>query len=211
MKNKAEALYVTATDYQWNNRALPISELQMHEIQKRRPKILCLFVEDPKYPIHKIHFCEFAEFDYNGAEYFIRFSPCGMQPIAQFPGTGMFEAAFCETVIASDYVIVEEILSNTAFESRVMSHPLMQSRSIMSRVEGFSAHLAAKDRTIASQHEELELHRSVLRKDYWLWHDDFDVNHLKSLNCPVMMTAQQVRDLIIEAHRNPHLALEAQE
>lgn len=208
---KVTALYVRMNEQQWANRAYPINEVTMKRIIKDLPKIMCVFVQNSVQHDYKIYFCHFAEIDFNGSEYFIRFSPNSSRALARYPGTGMFEKDFCETVINSDFVLCEDRLTEFTARHRMMELPIMQNRQILTRVAGYSEHLAAKDKTIEAQQEELNLHRAALRRDYWIWQDDFDSNHIKSLNCPVMMTPQQLRDLILEASRNSHLALAADE
>ena len=208
---KVMALYVKMNEQQWINRAFPISQEKMDHIVKHLPKILCVFVQNGTNHDYKIHFCHFAEIDFNGSEYFIRFSPNSGTALARYPGTGMFTEQFCEEVINSAYVIVEERLTEISARSRTMELPIIQNRQILTRVAGYSEYLAAKDKTIEAQQGELNLHRAALRKDYWLWQDDFDSNHIQSLNCPILMTADQLRALILEASRNSHLALAADE
>lgn len=208
---KVSALYVKMNEQQWVNRAYPIDEHAMKQIVKHLPKIMCVFVQNGTNHDYKIYFCHFAEIDFNGSEYFIRFSPNSGTALARYPGTGIFEKDLCEVVTSSNFIIREDKLSEISARSRKMDLPIMQNRQILTRVAGYSEHLAAKDKTIEAQQGELNLHRAALRKDYWLWQDDFDSNHIKSLNCPVLMTAQQLRDLILEASRNSHLALAADE
>lgn len=208
---KVSALYLKMNEQQWVNRSFTIDEQTMKKIVESLPKILCVFIQNGTNHDYKIHFCHFAEIDFNGSEYFIRFAPQGGQPLARYPGTGIFEETLCEAVIHSDFVLCEERLSEISARSRMMDLPIIQNRQILTRVAGYSEHLAAKDKTIEAQQEELNLHRAALRRDYWIWQDDFDSNHIKSLNCPVLMTAQQLRDLILEASRNSHLALAADE
>lgn len=210
MKNLT-TLFVKMNEQQWIQRAFPITKDTMELIQSHLPKAMCVFVQNGTHHDYKIYFCEFAEVDYNGSEYFIRFSTKNGNALARYPGTGIFDEDHCKLVVESDFVIREDKLTDLTLKCREMVLPIMQNRHILTRVSDYSAHLAAKDKTIEAQHDELNLHRAALRKDYWLWQDDFDSNHIKSLNCPVMMTAQQLRDLILEASRNSQLALAADE
>lgn len=210
MKNLT-TLFVKMNEQQWIQRAFPITKDQMELIQSRLPKAMCVFVQNGTNHDYKIYFCEFAEIDFNGSEYFIRFSTKNGNALARYPGTGIFDEDHCKLVVESDFVIREDKITELTRKCREMILPIMLNRQVQMRVSGYSEHLAAKDKTIDAQQGELNLHRAALRKDYWIWQDDFETNHIQSLNCPILMTPQQLRSLILEAARNPQLALAADE
>lgn len=207
--NKLTTLYVKMNEQQWIQRVFQITKDQMELINSHLPKAMCVFVQNGTHHDYKIYFCEFAEIDFNGIEYFIRFCSKNEVALARYPGTGMFDEDHCKVVVESAFVVREDNLTDISLRSRSMILPIMQNRQILTRVSGYSEHLAAKDRTIEAQQEELNLHRAALRQDYWIWQDNFDSNRIQSLNCPILMTPQQLRNLILEAARNPHLALDA--
>lgn len=210
MKNLT-TLFVKMNEQQWIQRAFPITEKQKDVIQSGMPKAMCVFVQNGTNHDYLIFFCEFAEIDYNGTSYYIRFSTKNDKALARYPGTGIFAEDHCKLVVESVFVMREDKLAELTYKSREMILPIMMNRHILMRVSGYTEHLAAKDKTIEAQQGELNLHRAALRKDYWLWEDDFQSNHIQSLNCPILMTPQQLRSLILEAARNPQLALAADE
>lgn len=143
-----------------------------------------------------LHIVNTAQLDYNGHDFYLRFDP-RKNVVASFPGTGMFDADLLREAMNQGYATyVQEHTTKLAADSRSLRSGIRFGDRILERVRDYTAHLDIKDMSIRNIQEELESHRAVLKKDYWIWEDDHAANGLGSLNCPILIQPHQLASLL---------------
>ncbi|AXG66635.1 hypothetical protein JA13_232 [Dickeya phage vB_DsoM_JA13] len=207
-----KTLFISVTDSQFGTHAARISnELAKVLLADPVESVCVLRKTNSNLHVFEIYFCKSAEIDFNGAEYHVRFVPLS-RPVATYPGTGMFDPSILNSAIENGSLLNDQLFtSEMQRASRQTLSPVVMNASVRHRIGDYSAHLTAKDNTIKALNDELNLHRAVLRKDYWIWEDDFKSNGLDSLNCPILISPEQLRSLILAATRSSELALEISE
>lgn len=195
-----KTLMLFTSEFQANVGVLRISDIMAEELLSN-PTQSVLVIKDTQTKIdgedapYLLYYCKSAELDFNGQNYYLRFEIPALA-VAQYPGTTMFEENDLEMAIVRP--IIKDIFihdyRNTKYRQTV--YPVTLGKQARDRLAGYTKHLDIKDTAIAERDETIAKHRAIQGKDFWIWEDDTESNHLESLTCPILIMPNQLRALL---------------
>lgn len=202
-KKTFNTLFVTATHTEFGLGVVQLPHKLVDEIRLHHVDSVCIWKQaEHDKEVFQIYYCRKAELDYNGHDFYLRFYPT-QSPVATYPGTGMYTEFEVLNVIKHEkFMYYYEIVSPNTMEKRKLPDGLHFGQRMQERVKDYTAHLDIKEMTIGRIEKDLAKHQAFLRKDYWIWEDDFRSNGLSSLTCPILIEPHQLQELLLAASQN---------